>query len=634
MADFTIFQPAVPTFLFILLLALFASCAAEDSSSSTPQSSDDPEAIKSAFAIRKESEWSIDLQMSTPQYYVNWNILMCVQDCDGSPPCGGKWEVWRGHQYDSAEECCSKNLSFLPPEKCQLFDLSAQTSIPSLCPSSLLPPKYYVDWSSLKCVQDCDGPPPCGGKWEVWRGHRYDSAEECCNRNLLFIPMEQCKLAVQPPQKTLPPSTSVAPSSSNSIAPSTSSVPSSSTSYEPSLMLSAQPSSRLSSVPSSHPSLIPSSQPHPLLSAKPSLRTSGQPSNPPWTSHDPPSAPSVQPTESHTMDPTESPTFAPTLAPTLELENKDEELVSGSFHLAIVIDPNEIIYSDNMIDEMEEITLEYLKDNIGGENRFTPISVNMIDLASGSQEVGQGSNEFLLSTVMKINVTLAVKVTFIEWLNQQHQLQMRHLVSSRHLGVKICPNRDYFACCEHDAINKDAPSANCIAKGCTNKRCKRTWAKKEDKRKNKNKNNNRELHASTKSVRELLEEEDVDLSDKNFLDVIRKYTTVKPKQVRSILNATDTKQVASCSVNRYIDDTSETPSFSCDTYEVFDCAANEDIEIKPNATICQSPMPSNIPSSVPSISPTQSFSPTKSFSPTMSPTSLVSYLLRFSSQFI
>jgi len=41
--------------------------------------------------------------------------------------------------------------------------------------------KYYIDWQvdGGRCVQDCDGDPPCGGKIETWElGH--DTEEGCC----------------------------------------------------------------------------------------------------------------------------------------------------------------------------------------------------------------------------------------------------------------------------------------------------------------------------------------------------------------------------------------------------------------------------------------------------------------------
>ena len=148
---------------------------------------------------------------SLQKYYVHWTLFKCVQDCDGPPPCGGKWEAWRGQQYSTAGECCVRNLPFLSLEQCKFAaqpngqPSSKPTFLPSPLPSvhlTLKPTakpssafKYYVDWSNLKCVQDCDGPPPCGGKWVSWKGRRYNTVEECCLKNLPFQSIDNCQLA-------------------------------------------------------------------------------------------------------------------------------------------------------------------------------------------------------------------------------------------------------------------------------------------------------------------------------------------------------------------------------------------------------------------------------------------------------
>ncbi len=44
-------------------------------------------------------------------WYVDWMIYRCVKSCYGDLPCGGIANYWE-ETYDTAEECCSKNLSF------------------------------------------------------------------------------------------------------------------------------------------------------------------------------------------------------------------------------------------------------------------------------------------------------------------------------------------------------------------------------------------------------------------------------------------------------------------------------------------------------------------------------------------
>jgi len=140
------------------------------------------------------------------RFYVDWNVLKCVRDCDGPPPCGGAWKY--GELYESMEACCDDDLYFLPRSTCEFSDgnptrkpTSPPTPKPSATPtmkptvvSSTKPtvkpstanpshvPKYYVKWSELKCVQDCNGPLPCGGFASLWNT-RYDTLEKCCEVN-------------------------------------------------------------------------------------------------------------------------------------------------------------------------------------------------------------------------------------------------------------------------------------------------------------------------------------------------------------------------------------------------------------------------------------------------------------------
>mmetsp|Transcript_20156 Transcript_20156/g.42529 ORF Transcript_20156/g.42529 Transcript_20156/m.42529 type:complete len:80 (+) Transcript_20156:118-357(+) len=75
------------------------------------------------------------------------------------------------------------------------------------------------------------------------------------------------------------------------------------------------------------------------------------------------------------------------------------------FHLVLILDPADIVYDYNLAEAIEDITLKYLKANIGGENRFTPISISTIETASSSEQVGSSENDILISTVMKIRAT-------------------------------------------------------------------------------------------------------------------------------------------------------------------------------------------------------------------------------------
>lgn len=117
------------------------------------------------------------------QYYIDWNILKCVLSCMGPPPCGGKADSWE-EKHPNVEACCDKHLPWLSVEQCQLpsetdFPFPSPSSPPVVSPSPVASTQVYMDWVLLKCVASCEGPPPCGGKAQVWN-ELFDSVEDCC----------------------------------------------------------------------------------------------------------------------------------------------------------------------------------------------------------------------------------------------------------------------------------------------------------------------------------------------------------------------------------------------------------------------------------------------------------------------
>ena len=119
----------------------------------------------------------------TSQYYIDWNILKCVLSCMGPPPCGGKADSWE-EKHPNVEACCDKHLPWLSVEQCQLssetdFPFPSPSSPPVISPSPVASTQVYMDWVLLKCVASCEGPPPCGGKAQVWN-ELFDSVEDCC----------------------------------------------------------------------------------------------------------------------------------------------------------------------------------------------------------------------------------------------------------------------------------------------------------------------------------------------------------------------------------------------------------------------------------------------------------------------
>ena len=46
--------------------------------------------------------------------------------------------------------------------------------------------KWYVEWKTSTCVQDCVGESPCGGIAESW-DELYSSKDQCCDKRLPWV---------------------------------------------------------------------------------------------------------------------------------------------------------------------------------------------------------------------------------------------------------------------------------------------------------------------------------------------------------------------------------------------------------------------------------------------------------------
>jgi hypothetical protein len=146
----------------------------------------------------------------------------CVQNCNGDPPCGGiNGDSWV-RQHTDVQACCQKALSWkcpdpaIPCEACTDADISAWTTTTqattttstttttttqatTTAPQDL--DKFYVSYdadATGKCVQNCNGDPPCGGiNGDSWVRQHTD-VQECCQKALSWkcpvpaIPCEAC----------------------------------------------------------------------------------------------------------------------------------------------------------------------------------------------------------------------------------------------------------------------------------------------------------------------------------------------------------------------------------------------------------------------------------------------------------
>ena len=73
--------------------------------------------------------------------------------------------------YDSVSECCKNGIGWETEAAC----VAASDGSASYRGTD----QYYVDWVKLKCVQDCEGAAPCGGPAASFN-YLYGTANECC----------------------------------------------------------------------------------------------------------------------------------------------------------------------------------------------------------------------------------------------------------------------------------------------------------------------------------------------------------------------------------------------------------------------------------------------------------------------
>jgi len=162
---------------------------------------------------------------------------------------------------------------------------------------------------------------------------------------------------------------------------------------------------------------------------------------------------------------------------------RNEKLISGEMYLSLLQDSTPIV--PNTVQQMEEYTLSYLADNIGGR-LFEPVCVQVLDdsYQTSSGRNSNTKNVFNRGNNNKKNEeeeededvesnTLLFLVTYIQKMGPinrhleftNHQVQERLLQSS-------CTPLNRAQCCSQSAINSNA-GAFCTSIGCDSRRCGR-----------------------------------------------------------------------------------------------------------------------------------------------------------------
>mmetsp|Transcript_20073 Transcript_20073/g.42253 ORF Transcript_20073/g.42253 Transcript_20073/m.42253 type:complete len:568 (+) Transcript_20073:272-1975(+) len=118
------------------------------------------------------------------KWYPNWEDFVCVQDCVGDSPCGGLAESW-DPLYDTVNTCCDTKLNWVT----ECVTKSGGTSTGATAAAATTSGKWYVDYDTDTCKQDCVGSAPCGGAAESWEV-LYDTVSACCQGKLWWV--ESC----------------------------------------------------------------------------------------------------------------------------------------------------------------------------------------------------------------------------------------------------------------------------------------------------------------------------------------------------------------------------------------------------------------------------------------------------------
>jgi len=168
---------------------------------------------------------------------------------------------------------------------------------------------------------------------------------------------------------------------------------------------------------------------------------------------------------------------------------RNEKLISGEMYLSLLQDSTPIV--PNTVQQMEEYTLSYLADNIGGRV-FEPVCVQVLDdsyqtsnnrnskkknvFNRGKKNDDEEEDEDVESNTLLLLVTYIQKMGPInkqgpinrrlEFTNSTfHQLQERLLQGS-------CTPLNRAQCCSQSAINTNA-GAFCTSIGCNSRSCGR-----------------------------------------------------------------------------------------------------------------------------------------------------------------
>lgn len=286
--------------------------------------------------------------------------------------------------------------------------------------------------------------------------------------------------------------------------------------------------------------------------------------------------------------------------------------LNGTMDLWLVQDHFNITGTD--LEELENVTLAWLYDNVGGPGEYRPTAVKV-----DSYEFGKNDDDSVVieTIAFRLLVEFVAKQSYIDWIDdgQPDSLMsdieeiLKNRNNNDHEGRQLqsqCRGIDKTLCCSNNAINNDRPSVECRAIGCNRRRCGQGGGRGDG---------------------------DGNLSNVEFANAVATDTqNFEPIVTESVLGAPDLEKVAFCAAMRFAFETEGVP-FPCDVYVDSQCLENEDRlfegeeeactsaepSLGPSLTPSVSAHPSSVPSTVPSNNPSRSPSTNPSAMPSENP---------------